>query len=85
MELVALVDVDEPTVKEAATKHGVQGFTNYEDMLKADLVDAVSIAIPHSLHFSIGMDCLRAGLHMYMEKPFAKCISEPRFRFPEAS
>ncbi len=44
IELVALVDVDEAKVKQVAEKHGVKGFTDYRDMVKANLVDAVSIA-----------------------------------------
>jgi len=76
VELVAFADVDKAKVNHEATKHGVRGFTNYLDMLETDLVDAVSIAVPHYLHFPIGMDCLRAGIHVYMEKPFANRISE---------
>ena len=76
VELVALVDTDEAAVSGAAMTHGVRAFTNYVDLLDADLVDAVSIAVPHSLHYPIGMDCLRAGLHVYMEKPFVTRISE---------
>lgn len=76
VELVAFADVDKAKVNHEATKHGVRGFTNYLDMLETGLVDAVSIAVPHYLHFPIGTDCLRGGIHVYMEKPFANRISE---------
>ncbi|MCZ6800639.1 MAG: Gfo/Idh/MocA family oxidoreductase [Nitrospirae bacterium] len=76
IELVALVDVDEAKVKQVAEKYGIKGFTDYRDMVKANLVDAVSIAVPHYLHYPVGMDCLRAGVHVFMEKPFANKVSE---------
>jgi predicted dehydrogenase len=39
-------------------------------------VDAVLLALPHHLHHSIGMDCLRAGKHVLMEKPLANTKEE---------
>lgn len=76
VELVALADVDEAGVNEAAVRYGVRGFTDYLEMLEAGLLDAVSIVLPHNLHFPVGMDCLKAGLHVFMEKPFASRVSE---------
>ena len=40
------------------------------------VIDAVSIATPSHLHFQMGMDCLRAGVHVLMEKPIATKISD---------
>ena len=76
VELVALVDVDERAVTQAATEHRVRGFTDYVDMLATGTVDAVSIAVPHHLHYPIGLACLKAGVHIYMEKPFTNRVSE---------
>jgi predicted dehydrogenase len=76
VELVALVDVDEMAVKQAATEHRARGFTDYVDILATGIVDAVSIAVPHHLHYPIGLACLKAGVHVYMEKPFANRVSE---------
>lgn len=39
-------------------------------------VDAVLLALPHHLHYGIGMACLRAGKHVLMEKPLANCEQE---------
>ncbi|HEY9854065.1 MAG TPA: Gfo/Idh/MocA family oxidoreductase [Leptolyngbyaceae cyanobacterium] len=76
VELVALVDIDETAVKEQANKHRVRWFTDYRDLLDAGIVDAVSIATPHHLHSEIGLACLKAGVHIFMEKPFANRVSE---------
>ncbi len=76
VELTALVDIDEVFVKEKAAELSVRGFTDYEEMLDADVVDAVSIATPHHLHAVIGLACLNAGVHVFTEKPLANRVSQ---------
>jgi len=75
-ELIALVDADAEFVNKKSNELGVRGFTDYRRMLDADIVDAVSIVTPHYLHGAMGIACLEAGLHIFMEKPFASRISE---------
>ena len=40
-------------------------------MLKDESLDAVAIATPVSTHFSLAMAALRAGKHVFVEKPLA--------------
>lgn len=40
-------------------------------MLDSDIVDAVLVLTPVALHPQIALDCLRAGKHVLVEKPFA--------------
>ena len=75
-ELTAVVDIDAELVKQKATELGARGFTDHRDLLAAGLVDAVSIATPHHLHAPIALDCLHAGLHVFIEKPIATRVSE---------
>lgn len=76
VKLTAVVDVDADIVDKISKELGVGGFTDYRDMLDAGIVDAVSIATPHHLHGEMGLDCLNAGLHLFMEKPLATRVSE---------
>ena len=76
IDLVALVDVDETEVVQVAGELGIGAFTGYRHLLDAGIVDAVSIAVPHHLHYPIGLDFLKAGVHVFMEKPFAIRVSE---------
>ena len=76
VELAALADVDQASVHAAAEQLHVPGFTDYRDMLGKGLVDAVSIATPHHLHAIMGLDCLKAGAHVFIEKPLANSVSE---------
>lgn len=49
-----------------------------------DRVDAVSILVPHHLHYPITMDALRAGCHVLLEKPFALTLDEADEMIAEA-
>ena len=76
VELTALVDLDEVSVKAQSQELGVRGFTDYRELLDAGIVDAVSIATPHHLHAIIGLECLKAGVHVFTEKPLANRVSD---------
>ena len=70
MRFTAFADIDvERAQRAAATAQEAMATTNYRDILEH--VDAVIIALPHDLHYSVGMDCLKAGKHVLMEKPLA--------------
>ena len=58
--------------QEAAERFGIpHTFTDYEEMVKADYVDAVSVVGPVNLHHPMTMAALNAGKHVLCEKPFA--------------
>ena len=76
IDLTAIVDIDEDYLQATSQELGVQAFTDHREMLDAGIVDAVAIATPHGTHYSIGMDCLRAGVHVLIEKPLATRVSE---------
>ena len=72
--LVAVVDADLETARHIAREHGAEALTDYQDIL--DRVDAVSLVVPTSLHYAIARDCLNAGIHCLIEKPFTETIEE---------
>jgi predicted dehydrogenase len=76
IELVAVADNDEEAVKLKSKELKVKGFVDYREMLESGIVDAISIVTPHYLHSVIGIDCLKAGVHIFVEKPIAIRISE---------
>ena len=47
----------------------VETTTDYRDLLRDPRVDAVVVATPVSTHFELGMEALRAGKHVLIEKP----------------
>ena len=47
-----------------------QATRDYREVLANPDVDAVYVAVPHHLHEQIYIDCIRAGKHLFGEKPF---------------
>ncbi|GFE69943.1 Gfo/Idh/MocA family protein [Chroococcus sp. FPU101] len=74
VELVGISDTNVERGIDTAAKYRVKFFENYLDLLPH--VDAVCLAVPTRLHYKVGMDCLRAGIHTLIEKPIAATISE---------
>ena len=70
VELAAAVDVVQERAEAVAEQFpGAVVATDYHEVLKD--VDAVLLALPHHLHFSVGQACLNAGVHVLIEKPMA--------------
>ena len=65
-DLVAVVDTDFKTAAKVAADYGANAYADYREIL--DKVDAVSIVVPTSLHFSIARDFLASGVHVLVEK-----------------
>ncbi|GBF79695.1 Gfo/Idh/MocA family protein [Aphanothece sacrum] len=74
VEFVGISDVNVEKGIETASKYRVRFFESYLDLLPH--VDAVCIAVPTRLHHTVGMDCLKAGVHTLIEKPIAASIAE---------
>lgn len=60
-----------------AAKYGVKHvFTSLEEMASSDLIDAVYIASPNSLHAPQSILCMKHKKHVLCEKPFASNLAE---------
>ncbi len=73
-ELVAVVDRDGAVAAQAAAESGAEALTDYAPLLGC--VDAVSIAVPTSLHHRVARDFLDAGAHVLVEKPITVTLEE---------
>lgn len=67
-----VVDIN-PEIAEMSKEH--YGFkncsTDYHDLLKDEKTDAIIVATPNFLHKPIVMEALKAGKHVFCEKPLA--------------
>jgi predicted dehydrogenase len=73
-ELTAIADVDEDRAKHLAKQYGAKAFAKASDLY--DRVDAVSIAVPTSLHHEVASGFLSHGIHCLVEKPITKTVAE---------
>ena len=79
--IVALCDVDasERTGKIFALYPKAVKYRDYREMLdKQKDIDAIIIATPDHTHAVIGMAAIKAGKHVYMQKPMAHSVQETR-------
>ena len=71
IRLTAVCDARKEVVEEQATKNKVEAFLEFDEMIKAGIVDAVLIATPHYFHTPLAIAALEAGIHVLTEKPVA--------------
>jgi predicted dehydrogenase len=76
VELVGVADVDSEKAEEIAEKYHCGSFSVYTDLI--GVCDALSIVTPTTTHHTIGMDCLRAGKDLFIEKPITERLDEAR-------
>lgn len=74
VELIGVADADGARAAQIADECATRAFTDYRELLP--MVDAVSIAVPTSLHHEVGKACLEAGVDVMMEKPITTTLTE---------
>lgn len=69
-EVVAIADINIENAKLRAKEYGIESvYSDYNEILKDDSIDAVSIVTPTFTHKQIVVDALRSGKHVLCEKP----------------
>ncbi|MCK5237798.1 MAG: Gfo/Idh/MocA family oxidoreductase [Deltaproteobacteria bacterium] len=81
-ELVAVVDPNTARAEEIAKEFSTKAYSDYKDLLGK--VDCVSIVTPTESHATIGMDFIKSGTHVLIEKPITKTAKEAEDLIAEA-
>ena len=76
VELIGVYDVAENAAKEVAGLYGVQAFDSQFSL--AEKCDALTVAVPATLHYSTAMPLIEMKKHLLMEKPLAATVEEAR-------
>ena len=64
--------------KTGAAYDGVTGYANYHELLANKDIDVVVVSTPDHWHALIGVDAVRAGKDVYLQKPASLTIAEGR-------
>jgi predicted dehydrogenase len=84
-EVAAVADLD--TNKLATVKRrfpAVHTTTNFNDLLADASIDAVAIATPVNTHYELAMAALKAGKHVWVEKPMTETYEQAQRLVEEA-
>lgn len=73
-EFVGVCDSNEENARAIGEKNDCAYFTDWRELL--DVVDAVSVVTPTETHSEIACAFLEKGVHVLVEKPFAKTLEE---------
>jgi len=73
-QLVGISDNNPESLKQVSSKLRVPGYADYRELFGK--VEAVSVAVPTSLHHSVATEFLNAGIHTLVEKPFTLTLEE---------
>ena len=76
VELVAVADSNEETLKEISKKYKVKTYRDYSEMISKEKIDAASICVPTIMHKEIGLKCIMNKINVLIEKPIAKDTDE---------
>ncbi|MCD6510627.1 MAG: Gfo/Idh/MocA family oxidoreductase [Thermoprotei archaeon] len=78
-ELKVACDLVEARARSFVEKFGFERFSsNYEEVLKADDVELVIIAVPPKYHAKMTIEALEAGKHVLCEKPMATNLKDAK-------
>lgn len=82
LKLVAVADVDHAhlaALKKVDKFRDVRVYQDWRELLdKEKQLNSVNVSTPDHMHASIGMRCLKQGLHVYGQKPLTQTIYEAR-------
>lgn len=75
-ELIAVVSIDESEAKRVAKMYRAKAYTDYEEMLTKEKLDAVFVSTPDHLHRAPVVRAAEEGLHVFCEKPLAHALED---------
>lgn len=71
--VVAVADTDPKKLAAVARRYpAVRTTADFQELVRDPAIDAIAIATPVSTHFELGMAVLKAGKHLWLEKPMAE-------------
>jgi predicted dehydrogenase len=71
-EMVTFADINEEAARTSCERYGVKDYTtDFRRVLERDDIDAVDVCLHNNFHMPVTVEALKAGKHVYCEKPMA--------------
>ncbi len=77
LELVGIADKDVERAHEIGDQYGYEIYEDHEELVEEGL-DAVTIAVPTTLHKKVALDFMKNGTNVLIEKPIADTVENAR-------
>jgi predicted dehydrogenase len=78
VEIVAVCDVYQKRLEQAAELTGAKTYKDYRNLLQDKNIDYVLITTPEHWHFQMAMDAVEAGKDIYCEKPMTQTVEQAK-------
>ena len=75
VNLVGAFDANTAYGEKFCASYGIHLFSSIEALLNSD-IDVISICLPSGLHYPLGLECIRHGKHVIIEKPMTFTTAE---------
>ena len=76
LNLVAVCDQDASRAQAVAAEFGMAAYTDFDKLLGDANVDVIAINTPPSSHAALSLAAIRAGKHVFCEKPLATSLAD---------
>jgi UDP-N-acetylglucosamine 3-dehydrogenase len=73
VELIGICDTDMSRAISLAKSYNTTPYFDHKELLEQEL-DAVSVVVPTTFHYSVAMDVINSGTHLLVEKPIADTL-----------
>jgi len=74
--LLGVSDVSESTLAKVCKRYDTKGYPDYKELLKNPEIEAVSVCVPTTHHYTIVMAAIEHGKDVLVEKPIAFTLEE---------
>jgi predicted dehydrogenase len=76
IEFIGIFDADLQHAQQLGKDNNIKAFNSLDELIS--LCDAVTIAVPTSLHYEIALKCINKGVHCFIEKPITDKYEEAK-------
>ena len=84
LAVAAVADLDTAKLALVQKRYATRTTTDFRELLDDPSIDAIAIATPVHTHFELALAALKAGKHVWVEKPMTQTSHQARLLIEEA-